>query len=216
MTGLVRKAMLLAACGLFVAGVAAANVPDPTQSDCPTGCIYVVGSNGTVADPIGTFCVVVRNSNGVPINGALVQIDFSACDVVLCPDQLDPDATVDCNFQSVFKTTPANGTVCFSIMGKSKGGLGCGGAAPNCVKILAEGVVLCTVNAPTFDLNNDGGGVGVGGTDLSAWLDAFFCGTSPLRADYTCDGSVGGDDLSAWLTEYFTGNSAVNCDPKCP
>lgn len=235
MTGLVRKATLFAVCGLLAAGVAMANVPDPSNSECPVdGWIYVVGHNGTEGDAAGEFCVTVRDYNNLPIENASVVVDFSACDLQLCLDQLDDattgppgEAFTDCVSQTVRKLTDAQGMACFRILGKSRAALGCDsppGQLPGCVKIYADGVFLCALNAPTFDLINDVDGTGLSAGDLSAWLTAFFCGTSPIRADYICDGSVGAQDLSRWLSVFFGGGSALNCPPpknsqtgpKCP
>jgi hypothetical protein len=224
MTGLVRKATLLAVCGLLSAGAAIAHVPDPVNSECPATCIYVVGHNGVVGDPVGNFCVTVRDFNNVPIENSSVVIDFSHCDLQLCIDQKDPDALVDCVSQTVRKLTNVNGQACFRVLGKSRPALGCGGQPPGCVQILADGVFLCALNAPTFDLVNAADGSGLGAADLSAFLSAFFCGTNPVRADYICDGTVGAGDLSKWLSVFFAANSAQNCPPpkdpnvgpKCP
>jgi hypothetical protein len=232
MTGLVRKATLFAMCGLLAAGVAMAHVPDPTKCECPPdGWIYVVGHDGNCNDGVGAFCVTIRDFNQLPIENASVVIDFSACDLQLCIDQLncvDPDPLrptfVDCNSQTVRRLTNAAGQACFSISGKSRDGLGCGGAAPGCVKVYADGVFICALSAPTFDLVNDADGSGLGAGDLSNWLTLFFCGNSPIRGDYICDGSVGADDLSKWLTVFFGAGSVLNCPPpkdpqvgpKCP
>src|SRR5438093_12438986 len=138
MTGLVRKATLLAVCGLLSAGAAIAHVPDPVNSDCPASCIKVVGSDGTVGDPIGQYCVTVRDFNNVPIENSLVVIDFSNCDIQLCIDQKDPDALVDSISQTVRKLTNVNGIACFRIQGKRRP-VSCAVKPINCVEVLADG-----------------------------------------------------------------------------
>ena len=213
MTGLVRKAMLLAVCGLLTAGVAMAHVPDPANSQCPTACIYVTGHNGSVGDANGNFCVTVRDFNNVPIENSSVVIDFSNCDLQLCINQLDANAIVDCVSQTVRKLTNVTGQACFRIIGKSRPGLGCGGAPVNCVRIFADSTPLCSLNAPTFDLVNAADGSGLGAGDLAAWLSAFFCGTNPRRGDYICDGTLGAGDLARWLSVFFAGGSTLNCPP---
>ena len=223
MTGLVRKATLLAVCGLLTAGVAMAHVPDPANSECPTGCIYVVGHNGTVGDRAGAFCVTVRDFNNVPIENSSVIIDFSNCDLQLCINQLDAGVIVDCVSQTVRKLTDVTGKACFRIIGKARPSLGCTNVGANCVRIFADSTPLCSVNAAVFDLVNDPAGNGLGAGDLSAWLSMFFCpgAPNPHRGDYICDGVLGAGDLSRWLTVFFgnyptvlnTPGSTLNCPP---
>ena len=203
----------------------AAQIPDPANSECPPqGWIYVVGHDGTVGDARGEFCIIVRDFNNVPIENSSAVLDFSGCDIQLCIDQLDPDVIVDCVSQTVRKLTDLGGKACFRVIGKSRSGLGCGGQPPRCVQIFADGVFLCSLSAPTFDLVNNPDGSGVGAEDLAAWLSAYFCGSNPVRADYLCDGAVGATDLARWLTVYFALGSSLNCPPpkdpvngpKCP
>src|SRR5262245_11707696 len=117
----------------------------PSYSECQGTCIYVVGNNGAVADPVGRYCVAVRDFNNVPIVNSSVVIDFSRCDVQLCADQKDPEVVVDCVSQTVRKLTNVNGNACFIVLGKSRPNLGCGGQAQSCGEIFADGVFLCVV-----------------------------------------------------------------------
>jgi hypothetical protein len=120
MTGLVRKATLLAVCGLLAASAALAHVPDPANSDCPGTCIKVVGHDGSVGDPLGQYCITIRDFNNVPIENSSVVVDFSNCDIQLCVDQKDPDVIVDCVSQTVRKLTDVNGVACFRVIGKRR------------------------------------------------------------------------------------------------
>ena len=224
MTGLVRKATFLAVCGLLCAGVAMAHVPDPVNSDCPSSCIKVVGSDGVVGDPVGEYCVTVRDFNNVPIENSSVVIDFSNCDIQLCIDQKDPDALVDCISQTVRKLTNVNGVACFRVLGKRRN-VECTPKATNCVEVFADGVFLCGLFAPAFDLINEAGNVGVSGLDFSQFQHLFFdCGTYISAIDYNCNGVDDGNDFSQFLGVFFNGQSAVNCSPpkdpnvgpKCP
>lgn len=232
MNGLVRKAMLLAVCGLLTAGVAVANVPDPANSECTSvgaaslgynpskAVVYVAGNNGGVPDPISEFCVTVRNFNNVPIQNAVVILDFSACDLQLCTDQLDPDVTVDCVSQTVRKLSNASGVACFKVMGKSRQGQGCTGAAKDCFKVYADGVFLCSGDAPTLDLINQGGQDGVTSVDLSNFLNLWLvCGTNLARGNYAVNNQViDSIDLSVFLNLWLVAaNSSGNCAvTKCP
>ena len=243
MTGLVRKAMLLAVCGLLTAGVAMAHVPDPANSECVnTGAqllglncpkaIYVVGDDGTgVADPIGQFCVTVRDFNNVPIQNSSVVIDFSNCDVQLCAEQDVPNVTdindgvqVDCISKTVRKLTDASGVACFSVKGKTKAFIDCT-ALKACVEIFADGVFLCAVDAPIYDLVAQDGEDGLNPNDLSLWLYlSGNCPDGPYRGNYDCtnQGILDPNDLSLWLYVSGQGGSALNCAGpkdgiiKCP
>jgi len=254
MTGLVRKATLLAVCGLLASGVAVANVPDPDNSECHnvgaeslvpailcpgvTGnfSIYVVGNTGGTVDPLGRFCVTVRNFNNQPIANSSVVLDFSDCDVQLCYDQLPAAGdtiVVDCVSKTVRKNTNASGVACFRVRGKTYGPyplVGCASApAPikDCVKIFADGVLLCTADAPTFDLVSQLGQDGLNPNDLSAFLRLqLLCGGSNTRANYSCTNhTVDPNDLSIFLrAQLLFGGSSTNCagakdiqvGPKCP
>ena len=208
MTGLVRKATLLSVCGLLAASAAFAAVPDPTQSTCPAH-INLVGSDGATGDPSGNFSVTVRDLSGALIPGSIVVVDFQACtDLLFCTDQLG-NSTADCPTMTVRKATDGSGVATFSIVGGADVPAGGPTGSPiGSVKIFADGVLLCTLDAGAFDLND---GTGVGGADLSLWLDDFGLGGQPPRADYDGSGVVGGADLSLWLDVFGLGLSGVSC-----
>jgi hypothetical protein len=75
------------------------------------------------------------------------------------------------------------------------------------VTIYADGVLLCTIDIGSFDLDNV---TGVGGGDLSLWLDDFGVGGDIGRSDYDGDDNVGGGDLSLWL-DVFGSASGQSC-----
>ena len=252
MTGLVRKATLLAVCGLLTAGVAMAHVPDPANSECNSpglaafgfACplkahIFVVGNRAGVPDPIGQFCVTVRDFNNVPLEQSSVVLDFSDCDVQLCKNQLDASVTVDCGSQTVRKLTNASGVACFRVQGKTRPGRGypvCTGAAKLCVKVYADGQLICSADAPTFDMITQSLQDGVNGNDISEFTQIWLrppcdAGIFLPRINYDCTNQViNGNDLSqllkVWLLPTFLGfgGSPANCagvkdpnlGPKCP
>jgi hypothetical protein len=207
MTGLVRKAtLLLAVCGLMVATAASANVPDPSQSTCPNF-IKLVGSDGAVADPAGTFSVTVKDLAGNVIANSSVVIDFSACvDMLFCSDQLG-NSTADCPSMTVRKFTDGAGVASFTIVGNALTTISAGSPA-NSVKIFADGVLLCSINAAAFDLNS---AAGVNGLDLSQFLGDFGGGENPVRCDYNGDLAVNGLDFSQWLGVFGAGLSGSGC-----
>ena len=223
MTGLVRKATLLAVCGLLAAGTAMAHVPDPANSECPSPCIKVVGHDGTDGDPMGEYCITIRDFNNVPIENSSVVVDFSNSDIQLCVDQKDPDVIVDCVSMTVRKLTDVNGVACFRVIGKRRD-LDCTPKPNPSTEVFADGVFICALYAPSFDLENEPG-AGVSGNDLSRFLHLFLdCGVYLTAIDYNCNKEMDGDDLSQFLAGFFNGGSVLNCDPpkdvnlgpKCP
>jgi hypothetical protein len=208
MTGLVRKATLLSVCGLLAASVALAAVPDPTQSTCPAH-INSAGHDGTDGEPLVEFNVQVNDISGIGVGGSVVVIDMSGCtDQVFCTDQL-LNSTADCPTMTVRKNADPSGLATFRIIGGASypTGVGDPGGPDKCVTIYADGVLLCTIDIGSFDLDNV---TGVGGGDLSLWLDDFGVGGDIGRSDYDGDDNVGGGDLSLWL-DVFGSASGQSC-----
>jgi hypothetical protein len=228
MTGLVRNAMLLTAAGLFVASAAMAGVPSAANSKVlavdpvdlvlkTTACISLVGSSAGVPDAgAGQFTVNVRDLANVPMNNASVVIDLiGSTDLVLCNDQLDLAATVNCTFKTTRKFTDALGNVNFVVLGGSNGA-GNATTLAGGVKVYANGTLIATLSASAFDLDNGVGDQGVGANDLSAWVTDFGLALPFGRSDYDCDGAVGANDLSRWVTEFGLSTSTVSCAVSCP
>ena len=212
MTGLVRKATLLTAAGLFIASAAMAGVPSPTLSTTPT-CISLVGSLSGAPDPAGQFTIVVRDLAGNPLNGASVVIDLSLCgDLAICNDQLDGAALVNCGAKTTRKFTNPLGSVTFIVLGGSNGG-GNASSLLGAGRIYANGTLIQSPTVSAFDLDDAGG---VGANDLSAWLGDFGSGSPFGRSDYDCSGNIGANDLSLWLGEFGAGTSASSCAVSCP
>ncbi len=217
MTGLVRKATLFSVCGLLAAGVALADVPDPVNSSVvvtfesqPLNGVYLGGHDGAgTPDPSSEVLVTVKDLANNPIMGSIVVIDFSGCnDVHLCNTQVD-GSIADCATKTARMSTDVLGQAHFKLVGWGDHVASLNGSPLGAVNIYADGVNLYQpgsdnpngFNAATFDLD---GGSGVGGGDLSLWLDDFglLLAQGPARADYNFTGDVGGADLSIWL-DYF-------------
>ena len=129
MTGLVRKATLLAACGLVVAGAAMAGVPNAANSQKP--CVLLMDLSElrtTTSASTRAICnqaalkVIVRDALNNPVAGSDVVLDFSTCGanpgpIMLATTQVDPAVTTACAGRTVLKTTNALGEVCFSTLG---------------------------------------------------------------------------------------------------
>jgi hypothetical protein len=190
----------------------------------------MVGHDGTApsqfsmmtADNFSPFTVHVEDLAGNPIQGSIVVIDMSACtDVQFCEDQLG-NSTADCPTMTVRKTTDVNGDATFNIIGGALIDIGDPDGSPcDCVEVFADGVNIVEaadepVTIGAFDLDNDSG---VGGADLTLWLDDFGSGSAPSRSDYDHDqlddclilSGVGGADLTIWLDCFGNGASALSC-----
>ena len=207
MTGLVRKATLLAAGGLLIASAAMAGIPSAALSSVPT-CISLVGSAAGVPDALGNFSVTVKDLAGNPINGASVVVDLSGChDLALCNEQLDAGALVNCPAKTTRKFTNALGVVSFDVLGGGNGTpastlLGGG-------KVFANGVLIGTPTVAAYNLD---GQLGVAGGDLALFLSDFASGQNFGRSDFDCSNSIGGGDLAFWLTGFAGGGSATFCE----
>ncbi|MDM8008391.1 MAG: hypothetical protein QUV05_19820 [Phycisphaerae bacterium] len=215
MTGLVRKASLLAVLGLLAASVAVAGVPDPTQSVVPTY-FDLVGCSGGVIDPYGAFTVTVNDAAGNPVQGCEVKIVFQSDLKVY--DTIS-GLTVDCGNRAVIATSDATGVANFNISGATinpngvAAGAGAGGA-----EIFACEISLGFATVGVFDESGAVGVLGVGGADLTGWLGDFGKqGTIGYkgRSDFNHDGAIGGADLSKWLQRFGSGASSSSCGTLC-
>ncbi len=217
MTGLVRKATLLAVLGLLAASVAMAGVPDPTQSIVPTY-IDLVACNGGVIDPYGQFTVTVNDAGGNPVNGVTVEIVF-ASDLYIY-DTIT-GLTVDCGANSVSAITDVNGLATFNIPGATINSNGvAAGSGANGATIIAAGVVtLGQATVTVFDQSGALSGLGVSAIDLSGWVGDFSkLGTIGYkgRSDYNHDGNISAIDLAFWVQRFASTASAQACGTLCP
>ena len=187
--------------------------PSASNSTVPR-IIRVVGAAGGIGDAAaGMFTVVARTLANNPLNGASIVVDFSGCpDVVLCANQLDPNALVNCGNKTVRKFTGIDGSVSFTILAGSTGA-GTASTLGGAGRVFANGILIGTPSAAVFDLD---GAAGVGTGDLSAWLGDFASGTGWSRSDYDGDSALGAGDLALWLGEFASGASAQSCAANCP
>jgi len=225
MTGLVRKALLLGVCGLYVAGAAMANVPDPTKSSAPNFILLVGKINGgTTDDPAGTRTVTVRDFANNPIAGATVTVDFSGCcDINLC----STGTGHNCAARTVSGVTNASGQYTFTPLGAAKdpGNLvppaeygGCGASGVHIYANAGTGNVELKGTQPgpglglpptgvTIDLNGAGGGSnGTSGSDVSNLINLFGAVSlgAPYkgRGDTNFDLQISGADVSAEIAHF--------------
>ena len=186
MTGLVRKAAALAACGVMFAAVAFAGVPSPGNSTTPLR-INLVGHSIGTGQPDGaqlfsTVTVTVRDLGNNVIANSSVVIDFSGCvsDTRIGDVQPLAGLTANCGTKGVSTLTDIAGVATFTVEG---GGIaGAGAHAFGAGKVYADGVLLGNINVGLFDLN---GVTGVDGLDLSVFGAALF-GTSQASAATYC------------------------------
>jgi len=212
MTGVIRKATLLAVLGLVVASSALAGIPSPANSTIPAF-IKVVGTRATVPDPLGTFTVTVNDVGPFPVVGSVVTLNFSACtDMFLC--QL---ANVTCGPGIVSATTNSLGVATFTVVGGGlcPGTTGFAGPGLGCVTIRADGVLLGTATANDYDLNGALGGTknGVAIGDLTLFMKDWAGGTGPYvgRSDFNMSSTLSIADLSAWMKIWGPLNSSGGC-----
>lgn len=215
MTGLVRKASLLAVLGLLAASVAVAGVPDPTQSTIPAY-IDLVACSGGVPDPYGLFTVTVNDAAGNPVEGCEVAVvfnsDLKVYDVI-------PGLVVDCAGNKVVAISDASGVATFTITGATINATGNPvGSGANGATIYACEVALGQATVAVFDENGAVLTTGISGTDLSAWLADF--GKQGVigykgRSDFDHNGAISGVDLSFWL-QRFGGGYNLTCGTLCP
>jgi hypothetical protein len=201
MTGLVRKAALLGACGLFIASVAGAAVPDPAHSAVPIGIIS--GGVKTVADwtpdPGIVTTVTVRDFLNNPIGGSTVELNYSLCtpDTKLCLAVV-AGQTIDVASRTVRGATDAFGVFRATILGASNhtGGSTVATNPPGagyCLKVYADGILLGTAASVILDLNGTIGypaNMGVNAADASyLWSDIGYSGlagaTFKGRSDFS-------------------------------
>jgi hypothetical protein len=236
LTGLVRNALLLGACGLFCAASASAD-RDPVNS-CVPDYILVVGrvNGGANSDPVGLSSVTIRDAFNNPIAGATVIIDFSGCcDINLCPTGVGHN----CAARTVSGLTNASGVYSFTVLGAAKdpgnlvppaqyGGCGANGvhvyanAGTGNIELFARGPT-CTgpghpPTAVTLDLNGAAGGSnGTSGADVSNEINLFgsIAGGAPYkgRGDINEDGAISGADVSAEISHFgrLSGIGGVGC-----
>lgn len=217
MTGLVRKAAALAACGaLFGAAVAFAGVPSPGNSTIPAR-INLVGHSIGTGQPDGaqaasSVTVTVRDLGNNPIANSSVVFDFSGCvsDTRIGDTQPYAGLTANCGTHGISGLTDVTGVATFvveggGIAGAPKHAFGAG-------KIYADGVLLGSVNVGLYDLN---GLTGVDGLDLSLFGADLFSAGQEDRADYDNSGTVDGLDLSVFGAALF-GTSQASAATYCP
>lgn len=199
MTGMVRKALTIAAGLAFVATVASAGVPDPRFSTFdPIG----VGDNtGTAYGgvPAG-FDVAVKDVNNAPVLGATVTLNFSASGVRGYATQ-NAGTTVNAVAQTLSRVATTGSTNFAARTAKFNNA--------NTVEVSANGVVLGNVKWRSTDVDGVGGITGL--TDLTYVANRYLgAQTAPeANLDLSVSDVVALGDLTIEANEYLAAASGV-------
>lgn len=173
--------------------------------------IKIVGMQGGVPDPAGTYTVTVRDFANNPVTNAQVVLDFSACpDTKLCQGSFNGQNT-QCFNRSVRKFTNGQGQASFIVVGAGTNHGGSSGPGAGCMSLFVNGFPIKTVTANVFDQNGAYAIPGVEVTDLSVFLVDYGIGTYWGRSDFSGDGQITVLDLSVFLAFMGTGHSSEGC-----
>jgi len=188
-----------------------AGPPSPGNSTIPSH-MLVVGQGPAGPDSaMGQAACAYRDLANHPIVGAIVTLDFSACnDLVLASDQLDPRLATNCAAKTVSAVTDANGVARFTIMGSA---IAAPAHPPQALHISANEEYLGGVAVGVLERD---GSAGLTLADMAYWAADYFGSTNPERADLDGLSGVNLNDLSVWARAYFNGHNTLPAGPYCP
>ncbi|MGH7724644.1 MAG: hypothetical protein ACREOU_04380 [Candidatus Eiseniibacteriota bacterium] len=208
MTGLVRKALTIAAGLAVVATVASAGVPDPRNSTTEAVIVGNVTGNplgapgdlGTSA--VGGFEVIVRDINNTALIGRPVTLDFASAANVRLFNSIGGGITINCAAKTLTKPTDGTGLALFAA---KIGGF----ANTDVVEVSADGVALANVKARSTDIDHLDGTTGLG--DFGLFANNFLNVPSAPESDFNVDGTTGLGDLGIFAVEFLAAVSAAYC-----
>lgn len=211
MTGMVRKALTIAAGLAVVASVASAGVPDSRNS---TSDGVIVGGHSGVTLPAGVvgagFDVVVKDVNNTGLVGRTVSLDFSATPVkVQNTANQNAGTTVNATTCVASRVTGAGGAVKFSL----RFGVF---TNTNSVAVSCDGVPLATVKARSTDVNPLSGSeatTNVG--DFAEFAQDYLDPALQQESDYNEDNTDFVGDFADFALEYLL-LTAANPAKYCP
>jgi len=200
MTGMVRKALLIAAGFAVVASVASAGVPDPRFSTIDP--VVVGNASGTAigGSPVG-FDVTVRDVSNAPLAGVTVSLAFSTAGMKVFSTQ-NAGTTVNCPAKTISRVTNGSGQVNFAARVAKFNNA-------NTVEVSANGVVLGNVKGRSTDIDGSDGKTGLG--DLVAFSINFLSNPSAQETDFDLNGNTGLGDLVIFSSEFLTGPTLAYC-----
>ena len=200
MTGMVRKALTIAAGLAVVASVASAGVPDPRFSTVDLVVVGNASGNAIGGSPAG-FDVTVRDVNNAPLAGRTVTLDFSATPMKVFTVQ-NAGTTVNCPAKTISRVTNVSGAVNFaSRVAKFDN--------TNGVEVAADGVVLATVRGRSTDIDGTDGTTGLG--DFAIFGNNFLNNTAAQETDYDQGGNTGLGDFAIFGSEFLNGATGSYC-----
>lgn len=197
MTGMVRKALTIAAGLAVVASVASAGVPDPRFST--TDLVVVGNASGNAIG--GGYDVVVRDVNNAALAGQTVVLDFSATPMKVFTTQ-NAGTTVNCVAKTISRVTNASGAVNFAARVARFDNT-------NGVEVSAAGVVLATVKGRSTDIDGADGTTGLG--DFAIFGNNFQNNPAAQETDFDLDGSTGLGDFASFGAEFQNGTVGTYC-----
>jgi hypothetical protein len=208
MTGLVRKALTIAAGLAVVATVASAGVPDPRNSTTESVIVGnatgnplgAPGGMGTAA--VGGFEVIVRDINNTALIGRPVVLDFASAASVRLFNAIGGGITINCAAKTLTKPTDGTGLALFAA---KIGGF----ANTDVVEVSADGVALANVKARSTDIDALGGSTGLG--DLGIFANNFLNNPSAQETDFDVSGATGLADLGIFATEFLSAVTEAYC-----
>jgi hypothetical protein len=200
MTGMVRKALTIAAGLAVVASVASAGVPDPRFSTVDPVVVGNASGNAIGAAPAG-LDVVVRDVNNAPLSGRTVTVDFSATPMKVFTVQ-NAGTTVNCAAKTISRVTNASGAVNFAArIAKFDN--------TNGVEVSADGVVLATIKGRSTDIDGTDGTTGLG--DFAIFGNNFGNNPSAQETDFDQDGTTALGDFAIFGAEFGNGATGTYC-----
>lgn len=208
MTGLIHKALVLAAVGLLAPMGAMGSPPNPATSDAPTY-ISLGGMNGQgVPDPFVTVTYVMRNANNTPVANTSVVLNFAQCtDIVL-----GPGTGVNCGAKTFMGATDGFGRLSVTLSGHGNGA-GPPRSVCDCVTVTGGGQPFPNIGVSTLDRD---GVNGVGASDLTLFILDWLNHANPTacRSDFSGDDALGAGDLALLVHVFVLDQSPMSS--SCP
>jgi len=204
MTGMVRKALTIAAGLAVVASVASAGVPDNRFSTSDAVVVGNVSGTAIGGTPAG-FDVTVKDATNAPLVGRTVTLDFSATPMVLLLAQ-NAGTTLNCAAKSISRVTNGSGAVNFaSRVAKFDNA--------NNVEVSAAGTPLFMVKGRSTDIDGLGASTGLG--DFVIFSGNFLSNPAAQQTDFDLNGNTGLGDFVVFSAQ-FLGAVIGTYTPPCP
>ena len=200
MTGMVRKALTIAAGLAVVASVASAGVPDNRFSTSDAVVVGNVSGTAIGGSPAG-FDVTVKDVNNAPLAGRTVTLDFSGTPMKVFNAQ-NAGTTLNCAAKTISRVTNASGAVNFAARVAKWDNA-------NNVDVIADGVPLFVVKGRSTDLDGLDGTTGLG--DFSIFGNRFLSNPAAQETDFDLSGATGLADFSIFGSQFLSGATGTYC-----